>query len=180
MDNNIIVVDIEATCWDTKPEQASNISEIIEMGVCLLDRKTLLPGKKEGIIIKPTQSKVSPFCTQLTTLTQEVVDKGISFKAGCETLQTSFESKDGIWASYGDYDKVMFQKQCVRENVSYPFLSHHINVKDLVLLATGSSMGMAKALKAFKLDLVGTHHRGVDDAYNIARILAILIGRLRE
>lgn len=180
MDKDILVVDIEATCWDDKEEQKRNVSEIIEVGACLLDTKLLIPGKKEGIFVRTEQSKVGPFCTQLTTLTQKTIDEfGIDFKYACEVLERDFKSKDAIWASYGDYDKVMFEKQCRRTNIPYPFLSHHINVKDLVLLATGHSMGMAKALNHFGLKLEGTHHRGVDDAHNIAKILAVLIQRLR-
>lgn len=181
MDTNILVVDIEATCWNDKEEAAKNTSEIIEIGACLLNTKTLLPGKKDGIFIRPVVSSVSKFCTELTTITQKQLDDfAVGFDYGCNMLEKDFDSKKSIWASYGGYDKTMFEKQCYRMNIAYPFMQHHINVKDMVLLATGKSMGMASALKYFGLNLVGTHHRGVDDAYNIANILAVLIQRLRN
>jgi len=34
---------------------------------------------------------------------------------------------------------------------------------------------MDQALRRLGLELMGTHHRGVDDAYNVARILSVLI-----
>jgi inhibitor of KinA sporulation pathway (predicted exonuclease) len=34
---------------------------------------------------------------------------------------------------------------------------------------------MDEALDLLGLELIGTHHRGVDDAYNVARILYTLI-----
>lgn len=36
-------------------------------------------------------------------------------------------------------------------------------------------MGMQKALDYLKLPLIGTHHRGVDDASNIASILEVMM-----
>ena len=40
--------------------------------------------------------------------------------------------------------------------------------------------GMAGALRRVGLPLVGTHHRGIDDARNIARLLPWVLGRAGE
>jgi inhibitor of KinA sporulation pathway (predicted exonuclease) len=76
--NKIIILDLEATCWkDTAPE--GQVSEIIEIGVCILDVPSGLISQSKGILIKPKLSAVSLFCTQLTTITQDMLDnKGIS------------------------------------------------------------------------------------------------------
>lgn len=34
--DNIIIIDLEATCWEGKPPQGQE-SEIIEIGICVLD-----------------------------------------------------------------------------------------------------------------------------------------------
>ncbi|MBE7532664.1 MAG: hypothetical protein HS099_23410 [Ardenticatenaceae bacterium] len=39
----------------------------------------------------------------------------------------------------------------------------------------GRQVGMARALQILKMPLEGTHHRGHDDAWNIARILGTLL-----
>ncbi len=39
--------------------------------------------------------------------------------------------------------------------------------------------GMAEALKLCGLELEGAHHRGIDDARNIARMLPWLVGASR-
>lgn len=179
MDRSILVIDLEATCWETKEEKEINKNEIIEIGWCSLDLKTLQSTKQGSIIVKPINSVVSPFCTKLTTLTQEDVDTGVTFEKACTDMQNYLQSKQCIWASYGDWDRIMFEKQCRSFGVPYPFLSHHMNVKDMFMFATGRAKGMAGALSELGLKLVGTHHRGVDDAYNIAQILAVLIKRLR-
>ena len=36
-------------------------------------------------------------------------------------------------------------------------------------------IGMAKALELLELPLMGVHHRGIDDAWNIASILSKLL-----
>ena len=174
--DQILVIDIEATCWEGSPPLGEE-NEIIEIGICTLD---IVSGErliKESILVKPERSKVSDFCTQLTTLTQAQVDKGISFAEACDILRKKYLSKDRVWASYGDYDRKQFEKNCQSHQVNYPFGPRHINVKTLFALmrALPSEVGMVTALEMMNLPLEGTHHRGGDDAWNIARILGMLL-----
>lgn len=170
--NKIIVIDIESTCW--KENTSKDVNEIIEIGICPIDTKSGKVLEPRSIIVKPTYSTVSEFCTNLTTLTQEDVDKGISFSNACSTLVNECETKKYVWASYGFYDRNQFEIQCERENVQYPFSYAHINVKILFALVNSlrRQVGMAEALKILKIPLKGTHHRGGDDAQNIAQILS--------
>ena len=39
MTNKIIIIDLEATCWEGIPPKGE-VSEIIEIGICLLDTLT--------------------------------------------------------------------------------------------------------------------------------------------
>jgi inhibitor of KinA sporulation pathway (predicted exonuclease) len=75
--DHILVIDIEATCWDG-PTPAGEVSDVIEIGVCPVAVGTLTRLEKRGILIRPERSTVSPFCTQLTTLTQAQVDAGVT------------------------------------------------------------------------------------------------------
>ena len=170
--DKIVVVDVEATCWDGNPPTGET-NEIIEIGVCLLDIKTLEKEKKTSIIVRPTHSKVSEFCTKLMTLTQADVDTGTSFNQACIRLAREFGTPSRTWASYGDYDRGAFERQCRETNIKYPFGKTHINVKNLFAFYNFLSreVGMAEALEILKIPLEGTHHRGVDDAVNIASIL---------
>lgn len=173
----ILVIDIEATCWQDKipPVQKKQKNEIIEIGICVLDTATGERLARDSIIVKP-KSEVSEFCTKLTTLTQADVAQGISLKAACEILQRQYQSKQRTWASYGAYDQKQFEKECLEKGIDYPFSEKHINVKKLVAerLKLKKSVGMAAALRKLDFPLEGTHHRGVDDAWNIAKILAWL------
>lgn len=175
--SKIIVVDIESTCWEKNPPEGE-VSEIIEIGICELNVETGEIGKNKGILVKPQHSKISEFCNSLTTLSQEQVDKGVLFSEACKQLVIEYNTKQYTWASYGAYDLNMFKKQCERLEVDYPFSNDHINVKKLFAqkhFLTWKGVGMVAALKRLNLPLEGTHHRGVDDAKNIAKILFTLL-----
>lgn len=173
--NEIIVIDLEATCWDGEIP-AGEESEIIEIGVCVLSRDNPRNeweiGSAEGMIVKPVKSKISPFCTELTTLTQADVDKGMTLFEACRRLENVYDSRHKGFASWGDYDRKMLEK-CCKNVVRYPFGDTHWNMKNLysLLRKFNKEYGMAEALKIEGLKLEGTHHRGVDDAVNTARIL---------
>lgn len=176
--DKLLVVDLEATCWETKEESAKNTSEIIEIGVVLLNLKTGQIEKSQGIIVKPAESKISPFCTKLTTLTQEQCDnEGVSFADAYDILIDEYDSANTPWTSYGDYDRKMFERQCARYSCQSPMSNSHINTKLLFSLASKDhrSVGMDRALKALNIPLVGTHHRGIDDALNITKIFQRII-----
>ncbi len=174
----IIVCDIEATCWEPRPLSRSKefVSEIIEIGVCELSLNKGVVNKK-SIIVRPQYSKVSEFCTKLTTLTQKDVDAGVNFRTACETLETEFYSRNKVWASYGDYDRKQFEKECRSKSIDYPFGPRHINIKNLFALTfrLDQEVGMPEALSLLGLNLEGTHHRGCDDAINIAKILEVVL-----
>lgn len=174
--DQIIVIDVESTCWETKPP-AGQESEIIEIGICPVDVASGSKLEKQSILVRPERSTVSKFCTQLTTLTQEQVEKGITFQEACSILKKKYLSKDRIWASYGDYDRLQFEGQCRARNINYPFGPGHINVKSLLAIihALPREIGMSEALELLNLPLSGVHHRAGDDAWNIALILSELL-----
>jgi len=174
--HKILVIDIEATCWKRKIPRGQK-NEIIEIGICVLDTSTHERIVSDSLIVKPVSSEVSAFCTALTTLTQADVDKGTSLKEACKILQTRYLSKERTWASYGAYDRKQFEKECQNKAIDYPFSQEHINVKQLFAntLHLKKPTGMAGALKQLDIPLEGVHHRGVDDAWNIAEILAWLL-----
>jgi len=177
---SILVIDVEATCWQG-PNPPGQQNEIIEIGICVLDPVTGEPLQRGCFLVRPERSTVSPFCTELTTLTQAQLEaEGISFREACARLQTEFRSRERAWASYGDYDRKQFVRQCESFGVPYPFSDQHTNVKARFTEVFGlpRPVGMAGALRHLGLPLEGTHHRGVDDAANIARVLAAICRRL--
>lgn len=85
------------------------------------------------------------------------------------------------WASYGDYDRQQFMRNCDEYGIPYPFGPGHLKVKTLlaVTLELKREVGMRNGRAALGLPLEGTHHRAGDDAWNIAAILAEVLRRAR-
>lgn len=178
--DHLLVVDIESTCWPG-PAPSGETSDIIEIGLCPLDLVSGRRLEKRSLLVRPERSRVSAFCTELTTLTQVQVDSGLPFAAACRILEEEYRSADRLWASYGDYDRRQFETQCRDQGVRYPFGRGHLNAKTLFALSRGlpGEVGLPQTLALLGLPFEGTHHRGVDDAWNIAAVITEMLGRLR-
>lgn len=174
--DQILVIDIECTCWErhVPPDQEN---EIIEIGLCMLKPATGERVEKRSLLVRPERSRVSEFCTELTSLTQAQVDRGMSFVEACTVLEKQYRGRQRVWASYGDYDRQMFERQCAARGVTYPFSPSHLNIKTLFTLIRGlrHDLGMAQAMEQIELPMEGRHHRGDDDAWNAAGMLHRLL-----
>jgi len=179
--DKIVVIDIESTCWEGYPPPGE-MSEIIEVGVCTVDLVTLERADRRCILVQPQRSEVSEFCTRLTTLTQEVVNRGVLLADAVRILMEDYASQERLMASWGDYDRNHFQRNCRSYDLPYPFGPTHLNVKNLFAMSVGliKEVDIDEALARYGLPLEGTHHRGVDDAWNIALALSLLLKRLRR
>jgi inhibitor of KinA sporulation pathway (predicted exonuclease) len=174
--DQILVVDLESTCWEGPPP-LGQASEIIEVGVCTVDVASLERVDKRSILIKPVQSEVSEFCTRLTTLTAAHLEEAGSLADATRILKKEFFSQERLWASWGDYDRRQFERVCKEQGIGYPFGISHLNVKTLFAMALGSEreLGLDEAYARLGLVMEGTHHRGADDAWNIAGVLCRLL-----
>lgn len=175
--DHMLIVDLEATCWRGHPPKGMR-NEIIEIGLVVVDNITKEIVEKDSLIIKPEYSEVSPFCTELTTLTPEFVEEnGIPFYRACEILKDKYKSHKRIWGSWGNYDRNQFQKDCHNKGVKYPFSDLHYNLKPLFSFAMGinSELGVSSALKHLDIPFDGVPHRGVDDAANVAKLVKAIL-----
>src|SRR6185436_11490207 len=177
----IIVIDLESTCWEGPPPEGQ-VSEIIEIGVSTVDVASLQRVDKQSILIKPVRSQISEFCTRLTTLTADDFKATGSLADATKILKKQFQSQDRLWASWGDYDRRQFERVCREFGVGYPFGISHLNVKTLFAIAHGldQEIGMDMAYQRLALTMEGTHHRGADDAWNIAGLLTGLLAGNRK
>jgi inhibitor of KinA sporulation pathway (predicted exonuclease) len=166
------VVDVEATCWDGQPP-LGQVSEIIEIGLTVVDLRRRERVGRHRLLVRPARSRVSPFCTELTGLTQDEVDAGVDFAEACRRLAAEHDAGARPWASWGDYDRNQFTRQCAAARTPYPFGRRHTNAKARFAEALGLPRrpGMAQALRVAGLPLEGRHHRGEDDAWNIAALV---------
>ena len=177
--NKCLLVDVEATCWRGHPPNGM-FNEIIEIGVTVFNYHTYEIEGKRSILVKPKFSEISEFCTELTTITQKMLDEeGVSFNKACEILISEYDSKRNIFMSWGDYDRTAFEKNCEKLEVEYPFGKTHFNQKALfsMMYKMKQEPSVQKALKKLGLEFEGTAHRGVDDSYNSAIIFKYMLDK---
>lgn len=176
-----LVIDVESTCWEQAPPRGQ-ISEIIEVGLCVVDLHLLRRTERRSLMVKPMMSEVSDFCTQLTGITTEMVVDAPPLSQAVRILRDQYRSADRLFASWGDYDRDQFQRNCQTYDLKYPFGPTHLNIKNLFATSLGlqRELGLDEACDRLGLTMEGVHHRGVDDAWNIARIFCTLLNRARR
>jgi inhibitor of KinA sporulation pathway (predicted exonuclease) len=177
----INVIDLEATCWEGGVAPPGQISEIIEIGVATIAATTLQRMEKRGILVKPQRSEIGPFCTGLTTLTPIDVENAPPLADAVKILLDEFDFKNRPWISWGDYDRKQLTHECAEKHIAFQS-GPHLNAKLLYAMAFSNpkKRGMEAALRRLGMPLEGTHHRGADDAWNIAGVLCRLLAGIRE
>lgn len=178
--DQLLVLDLEATCWEGTPPPGME-SEIIEIGICRVDVERLERVEKRSLLVAPQTSQVSDFCTRLTTITPALLDGAPPLAAALDILKKQYSSRDLLWASWGDYDRRQLEREALRKNLSLPLGPSHLNVKNLFAITCGLNreVGVAEACQRIGLPFEGTHHRGHDDAWNIAAVLCWILARAR-
>jgi inhibitor of KinA sporulation pathway (predicted exonuclease) len=172
-----LVVDVEATCWENQPALARE-SETVEIGAVLLDPDTGSTRAELQSFVRPVRHPVlSPFCTRLTTVTQADVDGAPLFPEALARLGAEILDRHQVLlATWGDYDRRQLERDCKHHRVKYPFGKRHLDVKQLFAERWHCRpCGMFQALEMARLGLEGTHHRALDDARNITRLLLQLL-----
>ena len=179
--DQVLVVDVESTCWESYPPPGQN-TEIIEIGLCLVDSASLERLEKRAIMVRPQMSTVSQFCTELTSITPEMAEEGVTLGEAVEILLDEYDAENRLFASWGDYDRNQFRRNCDAYRLRYPFGPTHLNVKNLFSIGLGirKELGIDGAMDRMGLSMEGTHHRGVDDAWNIAQLFCLMMKRMRR
>lgn len=153
-------------------------TEIIEIGAVLVDATTLEPVDEHQTFLRPVRHpRLTPFCTRLTRIRQEDVDGAPLFPEAIRNLGAWLHGRRALFSSWGDYDKNQLGREAAHHRLRLPFGQAHLNVKRRFseVLDDPKRYGMGEALRRVGLPLVGTHHRGIDDARNIARLLRWIV-----
>ena len=169
-----LIIDLEATCSDdgSLPRQEM---EIIEIGAVIQDSQTYEIVSEFQVFVQPVRHPIlTNFCTELTGITQSDVADAASFPQAMEQMkQWMYAFNDALFCSWGNYDQTQFQQDCQFHGVPWPFRSGHMNLKAEYSSTLGKrkKLGVAEALRGLGMKFEGSHHRGLDDARNIARIV---------
>ena len=171
--NKLVVVDIEATCWADNARRDE--SEIIEVGIAELWLREMTI-ERASYPVKPDNFDISPFCTQLTGWTAEALQDAKPLAEVARLIAEKHNLRNKVWASWGNYDRTQFRKECGSKGIQYPFSQDHINLKTQFALRRHlkKGVGIKGALRMLGLTFEGRLHNGGDDAYNAARVGALL------
>lgn len=178
--NYYLVVDLEATCDDRSRGRAlipRGENETIEIGAVLVDGASLRTIAEQTIFVRPiVHPDLTPFCTALTTITQDMVDHALLFPEALARL-VAFGTR-ALFCSWGNYDRNQLALDAQRHGIAMPF-AEHWNLKEGYAARAGSRKGLGTmaALRRLGITPEGTHHRGIDDARNIAKMLPYILGR---
>jgi inhibitor of KinA sporulation pathway (predicted exonuclease) len=169
-----LIVDLEATCSNDGSVPRHEM-EIIEIGAVIQNARTFETESEFQTFVRPVRHpNLTAFCTELTSITQPLVDGAPLFPEALQAMREWMgDFEDALFCSWGNYDRSQFLQDCRYHGVEYPFSSGHLNLKEEFskALSTGRSFGISGALRRLGLELEGTHHRGIDDARNIVRIV---------
>lgn len=173
----VVVCDIEATCWVDGQSPPIDEMEVIEIGCVLCDwHGNILD--EFSTFVRPVKSPIlSAFCTQLTSITQNDVDDAPLFEEAMRLVDTWCANRNGLWASWGNYDRRLLWDQEKRSESRSVFIKMpHVNLKKSWRRSTKcrTHCGLQSALSFHELLFEGTPHRAVSDARNTARLLPFI------
>lgn len=172
---NVLVIDLEATCSNDESITGSDM-EIIEIGACWISPNGEMLDTFQSFVRPVVNRVLTQFCTQLTTITQDQVDGAPAFDQVAPLLQAfalKYAESESVWGSWGNYDRVQFEHDSHRHGVENP-VAHipHANLKKLFAKRRKiKRVGMMGALQIAGIEHTGEHHRALDDAINIAKLL---------
>lgn len=176
----ILVIDLEATCADDDSIPAEQM-EVIEVGAVWATQEGQVLDRFQTLVRPILRPQLTQFCIQLVGIQQAEIDLAEPFPAAASALAkfaNLHQNTRAVWMSWGQYDRKQIERECVRHGIGNPLGLEHQNAKRLFAKAQkiGKEIGMAKACELAQLKLKGTHHRGLDDACNIARLLPWALG----
>lgn len=187
---NLVVLDFEATCRPGAPPVPQEIIEFPSVYVSLRDRAVV--DSFESFVRPLHHPELDPFCTELTGIEQSDVATAPPF-VEAQAAHLAWLSKHGllelesdgsprfVFVTCGDWDlSTMLPAQCAASGGSITDLPlvyrRWCNIKRVygAVLHREKGLGMPAMLAGLGLELLGRHHRGIDDCHNIARIALAL------
>lgn len=183
MSKSILCIDTELSCWDDSVFQRKQIMEIFEFGLAEIDVETLTISRSGHYYIKNTRHEVTPYCTELTSITQSMLDKqGFALEDASRIMKDKWgigNRQKPIFA-WGDERKWM-EADFKEKGIEYPFHNSLINLADYYRFGFCESerkrSGLKKAANRYNVEIITPAHTAEADAKTLANVLIEMIKR---
>jgi len=174
-----LVIDLEATTDDGGwPLEEM---EVIEIGASVVTRSGREVDHFQRFIRPQRRPLLTPFCRQLTRITQANIDNGASMEQVWEQFERwlgqHLPQLEG-WASWGDYDRKQLEQEWQQKKLDSALARlPHMNLKQQFAQARQlkSAPGLNSALQLAGMQFNGQQHRALEDARNTARLLPLIL-----
>jgi len=177
----LLVLDFEAQCEEgvrLRPQ------EIIEFPTVAIDLQTMRATEFHVYCRPEAYPQITPFCTRLTGITQDMVANGPTLQEALRQHQQWLrdvlglspcgdDGRDYAYVTCGDWDlRTCLPQQLASLGIRAPAgYSRWINIKHAFSEWYGChARGMAGMLADLGIALEGRHHSGIDDTRNIAKV----------
>lgn len=176
---NYIIYDLEATCWEHPPP--GFVQETIEIGAYKVNQFGEVRGKFNRFIRPSVHPTLSPFCRELTTITQQDVNRADLFPVVIEEfMDWGRIDEEGAYVlcSWGAFDRKMFEHDCKLHRLEHEWTARHVNLKEQyrIMKRLRSGIGLRKAVEKEDILFTGQHHRGISDAENLVKLFLKYLG----
>lgn len=169
---NYIIFDLEATCWENNFDD--RMQETIEIGAFLLSPYGEVVGEYNRFIKPKLYPELSVYCKELTSITQDNVNRAGRFDEVIEEFQdwAGVFEQDYKLCSWGSFDRKQLISDCKLFDLEYEWVYHHINLKSQYqeMKRLNRSCSLINALRREGIEFTGIHHRGISDAENLSKI----------
>lgn len=169
---NYIIYDLEATCWDGNALELEQ--ETIEIGAILLNEWGEELGSYNRFVKPILHPYLSPYCKNLTSITQDEVNAAKTFPHVIEEFKDWAGVYDGeyLLCSWGNFDRLLFERDCDLHQLESDWCDFHIDLRKQYqkFRKLKKTIGLNKALNKEGFEFEGIPHRGISDAENLTRI----------
>lgn len=172
-----LVVDLEGTCGDDGSIPTDE-TETIEIGAVITDDNGLELAAYSTLVQPVLHPQLTVFCTSLTGITQDDVNHAPCFPLAYFNFTSWAEMYLGgafTFCSWGPYDWQQIQSDCRQHQVTILPITEHFDVSSMFTKRYGKRRAHRGAMVHLGITPEGRHHRGLDDARNVAKVLQHLI-----
>ncbi|CAG8492561.1 13436_t:CDS:2 [Ambispora gerdemannii] len=188
----LVVIDFEATCDENPNPQALQVTketaEIIEFAWVVVDTSTLEVVYQHSQYVKPENTPLTSFCTSLTNITWENLDKAGTLQEAIKSMDNYIQSfiiansKTFCFCTHGAWDlRIQLPREARDKHIELPSYLAHCRMFDLKQEfqrwqvhhpdVTLKSQSLGEMCSAFELQIVGPQHSGLNDSLTMVNII---------